>query len=108
MPVEAQIKQDRIVSENPADGSIVAEFTIATPLEVREAVARAKGAQRAWAARGIRDRLQILRRFQQLLLRNQQQVAELITREAGKPLAESLTTEVLVVLDAARYLLDHA
>jgi acyl-CoA reductase-like NAD-dependent aldehyde dehydrogenase len=42
-----------------------------------------------------------------LVLGRQKQIAELITREAGKPLAESLTTEVLVVLDAARFLIDH-
>src|SRR6202044_967542 len=33
---------------------------------------------------------------------------DLIAREAGKPVAEALTTEVLVVLDAARFLIDHA
>jgi len=31
-----------------------------------------------------------------------------ITREAGKPLAEALVTEVLVVLDSARFLIDNA
>jgi acyl-CoA reductase-like NAD-dependent aldehyde dehydrogenase len=108
MPVETQVKQDRIVSENPADGSIVGEFPMTNAEDVRQAVARAKTAQPAWAARGVGERLQILRRFQQLLLKNQNQVAELITREAGKPLVESLTTEVLVVLDGARFLLDNA
>ncbi len=108
MPVETQVKQDRIISENPADGSVVAAFPIASAQDVLEAVARAKAAQPAWAALGVRERLVILRRFQQLLLKHQKQVAELITREAGKPLAESLTTEVLVVLDCARFLLDNA
>ena len=108
MPVEARTAEDVIVSENPADGSIVAEFPIASAEGVGQAVARARASQTAWAARGIHARLEILRRFQQLLLKNQKQVAELITREAGKPLAESLTTEVLVVLDGARFLLDHA
>ncbi|MGC2731492.1 MAG: aldehyde dehydrogenase family protein, partial [Candidatus Sulfotelmatobacter sp.] len=36
------------------------------------------------------------------------EIAEAITREAGKPVAEALTTEVLVVLDAARFLIDNA
>src|ERR1019366_3586594 len=36
------------------------------------------------------------------------EIAEAITREAGKPVAEALTTEVLVVLDAARFLIENA
>jgi acyl-CoA reductase-like NAD-dependent aldehyde dehydrogenase len=36
------------------------------------------------------------------------EIAEAITKEAGKPVAEALTTEVLVVLDAARFLIDNA
>jgi acyl-CoA reductase-like NAD-dependent aldehyde dehydrogenase len=108
MPVDAPVKQNKIVSVNPVDGTVVAEFEIAAAEEVRAAVERARSAQPAWAALGVRARLQTLRRFQRLLLKNQHQVAELVTREAGKPLAESLTTEVLVVLDAARFLLDNA
>ena len=108
MPVDTPVKNRSIISENPADGSVVAEFPIASAEEVRQAVARARSAQPAWAARGVRERLAILRKFQRVLLSNQKQVAELITREAGKPLAEALTSEVLVVLDGARFLLDSA
>jgi acyl-CoA reductase-like NAD-dependent aldehyde dehydrogenase len=108
MPVDTPIKSHSIISENPADGSVVAEFPIASAEEVRQAVARARAAQPAWVARGIRERLRIIRRFQQLLLQGQQAIAELITREAGKPIAEAMTSEVLVVLDGARFVLDNA
>ena len=40
--------------------------------------------------------------------RRNSEIAEAITREAGKPVAEALTTEVLVVLDAARFLIENA
>jgi succinate-semialdehyde dehydrogenase/glutarate-semialdehyde dehydrogenase len=108
MSVETPINRQVIVSRNPANGSVVAELPLANPEAVRQAVSRAKTAQPAWAACGLDERQRILRRFQQLLLERQTQVAELITREAGKPLAEALTTEVLVVLDTVRFLLDHA
>src|SRR3954467_6950987 len=107
MPVDAPVKNQPIISENPADGTVVAEFPIASAEEVRQAVARARAAQPEWANRGVRERLECIRRFQQLVLKNQNQVAELITREASKPIAEALTTEVLVVLDSARFLLDN-
>jgi acyl-CoA reductase-like NAD-dependent aldehyde dehydrogenase len=108
MPAELETKHQALISQNPADGSVVAEFPIATAGQVRQAVERARAAQPAWATRGIRARLAIIRKFQQVLLKNQKQVAELITREAGKPLAEALTSEVLVVLDGARFLLANA
>ena len=55
----------------------------------------------------MRARIQILRRFQQILLKRKSEIARRITQEAGKPEAEALTTEVLVVLDAARFLIEN-
>ena len=56
----------------------------------------------------MRRRVAILREFQRLLHAKKSDVAGLITREAGKPVVESLLTEVLVVLDAARFCIDNA
>ncbi len=68
----------------------------------------AHAAQPAWAALGVRRRIAILREFQRLLHQDKSEVAQLITREAGKPYVEALLTEVLVVLDAARFLIENA
>ncbi len=43
-----------------------------------------------------------------ILLDRKADVARRITQEAGKPYVESLLTEVLVVLDAARFLIENA
>jgi succinate-semialdehyde dehydrogenase/glutarate-semialdehyde dehydrogenase len=64
--------------------------------------------QSEWNAWGIRHRVKVLRRFQQILLARKGNVAQRITQEAGKPYVESLLTEVLVVLDAARFLSENA
>src|SRR5580700_5739224 len=98
----------RIASANPATGEVLGELDSAGPAEVRAAVARARTAQPNWQAYGVRDRIRVLRRFQQILLARKSEIARRITQEAGKPLAEALTTEVLVVLDAARFLIDNA
>src|SRR5207245_4991600 len=45
---------------------------------------------------------------QRKLYSRKSEVAAAITREVGKPLAEALVTEVLVVLDAARFLIHNA
>jgi succinate-semialdehyde dehydrogenase/glutarate-semialdehyde dehydrogenase len=50
----------------------------------------------------------MLRNLQHLLHQKKLLIAEAITRETGKPVSEALTTEVLVVLDAARFLIENA
>jgi len=108
MVVEAQIEKKTLISYNPADGSVVGELAMASADDVRLAVTRAKSAQPAWNAHGIRGRLEVIRRFQQILTDQKQQVAALISREAGKPVVEALLSEILVVLDSTRFLLENA
>jgi len=93
---------------NPATGLVLREFESASESQVQAAVARARAAQVAWAEIGVRKRIAVLREFQRRLLEKKSEIAAAITEEAGKPLAEALTTEVLVVLDAARFLIDNA
>src|SRR5258708_9850839 len=107
MAVETEVGTHKVVSTNPATGEVLREIESATPQEVQDAVARARTAQPAWQAIGVRQRLEIVGKFQQLLNERKQQVAHVITSEAGKPVAEALLTEVLVVLDAARFLLQE-
>ena len=93
---------------NPATGETLGEWECAGEAEVRAAVARAQSAQAAWSEIGVRERIEVLRDFQRRLHARKSEIAEAITREAGKPVSEALTTEVLVVLDAARFLIDNA
>ena len=108
MATETQIAEGKIVSVNPATGEVLREFECAGAAGVQAAVARARAGQSAWAALGVRQRIAVLRQFQRRLHERKSEIAEAITREAGKPVAEALTTEVLVVLDAARFLIDNA
>ena len=98
----------KLVSVNPATGEILREFQCTSEGEIRAAVGRARAAQDAWNGFGVRRRISVLRRFQRGLHEIKSEVAAAITREAGKPYAEALVTEVLVVLDAARFLIDKA
>jgi succinate-semialdehyde dehydrogenase/glutarate-semialdehyde dehydrogenase len=107
MPSDVQIAVPRIASVNPATGEVLGELDSAGPAEVRAAVARARAAQLEWHAWGVRNRIQVLRRFQQILLHRKSDIARRITQESGKPEVEALLTEVLVVLDAARFLIEN-
>jgi len=100
--------RETLVSTNPATGEKLGELACATAEDVYEAVKRARQAQPAWAALPVRERVAGLRRFQRLLTKRRIEVAELISREAGKPTVEALNTEVLVVLDAAEFCIPTA
>ena len=97
-----------IVSTNPATGEVLAELHCATADDVYAAVLRAKQAQTAWQNTPIKERIALLRRFQQVLSKRRDDVSRLISREAGKPAVEALMTEVLVVLDAAQFCIGNA
>lgn len=108
MATDIQIAIRSVVSRNPATGETLQEIPCTPEQEVREAVARARRAQPAWSAMSVRRRCEILKDFQRLLHERKSRVAELISREAGKPYAEALTTEVVVVLDSARFYTENS
>jgi succinate-semialdehyde dehydrogenase/glutarate-semialdehyde dehydrogenase len=108
MATDLQIAARRLASVNPATGEILGELECAGEGEVEAAVERARAAQRDWAEFGLRRRIAVLREFQAKLYARKSEIAAAITREVGKPLVEALVTEVLVVLDAARFLIDNA
>jgi acyl-CoA reductase-like NAD-dependent aldehyde dehydrogenase len=108
MSANVQIGAHKFASVNPATGDVLREFESAAEQEVRAAVARARAAQPAWNELGVERRIAILRGFQRRLHERKTEVARVITREAGKPLGEALLTEVLVVLDAARFCIENA
>jgi acyl-CoA reductase-like NAD-dependent aldehyde dehydrogenase len=108
MATDLHIAVRKVVSTNPATGEVLRELECATDGEVQAAVTRAQAAQAMWAGLGVRKRVAILREFQQVLLERKSETARLITCEAGKPLVESLLMEVLVVLDATRFLIENA
>jgi succinate-semialdehyde dehydrogenase/glutarate-semialdehyde dehydrogenase len=108
MATDLQIAVRKVSSVNPATGEVLREWECASESEVQAAVVRARAAQSAWAGIGVCKRIAVLREFQRRLLEKKSEIAEAITRETGKPVAEALTTEVLVVLDTARFLIDNA
>src|SRR5690348_9256545 len=93
---------------NPATQEVIGTLPNFNLEQVASAAHRASEVQRQWAAVPVRDRLKVLKRFGQLLCDQKEKVAAVISREAGKPEAEALSTEILVVLDTVKYLNDYA
>ncbi len=74
---------------NPATGALLAQVADLGPAESESAVAAAARAQPAWAARTAKDRAAILRRWFDLIVAAQDDLAAVMTAEQGKPLAEA-------------------
>src|SRR5688572_22536879 len=75
---------------DPADGSEIARFAIASDADCLAAVEAADAAFPAWAARSPRERGEILRRAYDILTEEREQFAEIIVRENGKSFADAL------------------
>ena len=108
MAMDLQVEARKIASVNPATGEVLRELECAGDQQVLAVVDRARAAQPGWAEFGLRRRIGVLREFQARLYARKSEMAAAITREAGKPVAEALVTEVLVVLDATRFLIGNA
>ena len=106
--VQAQTSEKTIVVRSPADGSKLGEVRTFTEEEAREAVARAKKAQKQWEDAGLDERIRVLRRFRDVLLDRAEEVCELISRENGKVLQESLEMEVFPIADLITYFTGRA
>jgi acyl-CoA reductase-like NAD-dependent aldehyde dehydrogenase len=104
----ADITFPRIEVRNPATQQTVGYVPVFGAEEVSTAVIQARRAQKEWAVTPLRERMRILRCFQQLLAGQKDRIADVISRETGKPRVEALSTEILVVLDAAEFLLRNA
>ncbi len=74
---------------NPATGAVHAQVPLASADEVRAAVRSAAAAFPAWAATPPARRAQVLFRFRELLLANQDEIAVLLSREHGKTLSDA-------------------
>lgn len=74
---------------NPATGKSLATVPDAGEAETRRAIDAAAAALPAWAAKTAKERAIILRRWNDLMLQHQEDLAVIMTAEQGKPLAES-------------------
>jgi len=74
---------------NPATGVVLGTVPNMGTAETRAAIEAAAAAFPAWAARTAKDRATLLRRWHDLMLLNADDLAQLMTAEQGKPLAEA-------------------
>jgi succinate-semialdehyde dehydrogenase/glutarate-semialdehyde dehydrogenase len=74
---------------NPATGETIADVAKCGTAETRRAIEAAEKAQVAWRARSAKERAAILRKWFNLMMESQEDLAQILTAEQGKPLAEA-------------------
>ena len=81
--------RETIAIANPASGAGLGTIPKMGAAETRRAIAAAHAAQPAWRARTAGERARVLRKWFELIMSNQEDLALLMTSEQGKPLAEA-------------------
>jgi succinate-semialdehyde dehydrogenase/glutarate-semialdehyde dehydrogenase len=96
-----------IISHDPATGEEIGRTPLLSPEAVAQAVARARAAQPAWANLSFPERGRVILKAREIMLRQMDAMATLISRETGKPATEAIAMEVVPTLDAMHYFARH-
>lgn len=91
---------------SPIDGSLVGRFAKGTRQDVRDAIAAARGAARAWARTPWLERIAVMRRMADMISARQMELAALMGIEVGKNRLEALG-DVEETADLIRYYCDQ-
>jgi acyl-CoA reductase-like NAD-dependent aldehyde dehydrogenase len=74
---------------NPATGTVLKEIAEDGAAAVAAKIARARAAQPGWAATPLETRLAAITRFRDAVIASKEELALLLTRETGKPIAQA-------------------
>ncbi|MGC2016437.1 MAG: aldehyde dehydrogenase family protein [Candidatus Acidiferrales bacterium] len=97
-----------IESINPATQEVNARFEVTQTGDLSAIFTRAREAQKEWSAHPLRERAATLRGLRDAIFARRDEIADVITREAGKPRVEAIFAEVLLALDTADFLARQA
>ncbi|MFJ4840607.1 succinic semialdehyde dehydrogenase [Streptomyces sp. NPDC088746] len=92
----------RVTTTAPYTGVPLADLPVSTPAEVEAAFARARTAQKSWAATPISERKKIMLRYHDLVLARQDEALDLMQAENGKTRRDAFL-EVVDIAITSRY-----
>src|SRR3954467_14049802 len=105
--VEASTKPAQLESLNPATGERLGAVPVTDPGDVQKVVADVAEVQPFWAQLRLEDRARYMRRAAQVIIDHLDELTTLLTREQGKPRAESYSMELVPTIDALHWIADH-
>jgi succinate-semialdehyde dehydrogenase/glutarate-semialdehyde dehydrogenase len=101
--VTAAADASPVTTTAPFTGAPLAQLPVSTPDDVRSAVARARSAQPAWAARSVGDRARVLLRLHDLVIARRAELMDLVQLESGKARADAYDEIADVAVNARWY-----
>jgi acyl-CoA reductase-like NAD-dependent aldehyde dehydrogenase len=103
-PIEpAPSGRRRLRVSNPATLDPLGEVELQSRADVEQAVERARKAQPEWSEIGFEQRGRFMRRAVKILVERQDEFADVIVSETGKPRVDALAAEILPSCDAMTY-----
>jgi acyl-CoA reductase-like NAD-dependent aldehyde dehydrogenase len=97
-----------VSSIDAASGQIVEQIPATAPESIPQLMARAREAQKSWAANSVRQRCGYLRKIRDAIYEHRKEVTAAISLETGKPHVEAVFAELLLALDSADFLARQA
>jgi acyl-CoA reductase-like NAD-dependent aldehyde dehydrogenase len=101
--VQVPIRDEEIISYNPATGEEIGRVPQTSADEVLQAVARSREAFKSWKQTTFAERREFVMKAREVILAEIDEIAKRISDEVGKPFTESLSTEIAPVLDLMQY-----
>ena len=105
MATEASVSQ--LESFNPATGERIGAVPTITPAEVQGVVDDVASVQPFWAQLPVAERGRYMRRAAQVIIDQLDDLSGLLTREQGKPRAESYVMELIPTIDSLHWIADN-
>jgi betaine-aldehyde dehydrogenase len=102
-PIGSTAGPQRFASINPATGAVLGYVSVAGPADIDAAVRAAQRGQVRWAAMTGAERARVLRQAAHILRSRNRELAELETRDTGKPIQETLVVDVVSGADCFEY-----
>ena len=99
----AALSGERFSSVDPATGEVLAEIERAREADVDRAVAAAKAGFAVWSRMTGAERGRILKRTADILRERNGALAEIETRDTGKPIQETIAVDILSGADCLDY-----
>ncbi len=101
-------QSNEIVSSNPATGDEVGRVSVPSADEVNTAVERSRAAFQSWKTTSFEERKRLIMAAREVILAEMDNIAQLISDESGKPLAEAFSMEITPVLGLMQWVASGA
>jgi len=81
--------ESQILVTNPANGEMISQIGNAGIMETKLAVKAAKDAFKMWSSKSANERASIMKKWFDLMMQHQDDLARILTLEQGKPFVEA-------------------